>query len=42
MPRTPRTRGTMTFADVQGKRTPPEVSPKRKEVALPTKMKMPR
>ena len=40
-PKIPITRGTMTLADFHGKRTPPAVRPKRKEVALPTKTTMP-
>jgi hypothetical protein len=38
----PITIGAMTLADFQGKRTPPEVRPKRKDVELQTKTMTPR
>jgi hypothetical protein len=42
MPKMPITMGAMTLAEFQGKRTPPDVRPKRNAVELPTKTMTPR
>jgi hypothetical protein len=42
IPKIPMTRGAMTLPEFHGKRTPPAVRPKRKDVELPTKTTTPR